>query len=132
MNMKRPKPPPAQKGRADAPRQPDGTERPAEKPKHPKHPESPRTATALRYDPGETGAPQVVASGRGQLAERIIALAEAHDIPLVNDPALAQTLSRLELNTEIPPELYLAVAQILAYVYRLDNAAAGPPLRPAG
>jgi flagellar biosynthesis protein len=88
-------------------------------------PETPRTATALRYTAGETEAPQVVATGRGQVAERIIALAEAHDIPLVNDPALAQTLSKLELNTEIPPNLYLAVAQILAYVYRLEGEARG-------
>jgi flagellar biosynthesis protein len=82
-----------------------------------------QTATALLYEPGQTEAPRVVATGRGRLAERIIALAEAHDIPLVNDPALALTLSRLELNTEIPPELYLAVAQILAFVYRLDSQA---------
>jgi flagellar biosynthesis protein len=98
----------------------------AETPKPPrsqKRPAPPQTATALLYEPGQTEAPRVVAIGRGQLAERIIALAEAHDIPLVNDPALAQTLSRLELNTEIPPDLYLAVAQILAYVYRLDSQA---------
>lgn len=81
----------------------------------------PHTATALHYETGKTEAPQVVATGRGQLADRIIALAEAHDIPLVNDPALAQTLAKIELNTEIPPNLYLAVAQILAYVYRLDQ-----------
>jgi flagellar biosynthesis protein len=74
----------------------------------------------------------VVATGRGQLAQRIIALAEAHDIPLVNDPALALTLSRLELNTEIPPDLYLAVAQILAYIYRLDDAARDTPPQPRG
>jgi flagellar biosynthesis protein len=89
----------------------------------PKRPEPRQTATALLYEPGQTEAPRVVATGKGQLAERIIALARAHDIPLVNDPALAQTLARLELNTEIPPELYLAVAQILAYVYRLDSQA---------
>jgi flagellar biosynthesis protein len=81
----------------------------------------PRSATALHFKTGETEAPQVVATGRGQLADRIIALAEAHDIPLVNDPTLAQTLAKLELNTEIPPNLYLAVAQILAYVYGLDQ-----------
>jgi flagellar biosynthesis protein len=68
----------------------------------------------------------VVATGRGALAERIIALAEAHDIPLVSDPGLAQTLAKLEVDTEIPPELYLAVAQILAYLYRLDREG-GPP-----
>jgi flagellar biosynthesis protein len=89
------------------------------------------TATALHYKSGETEAPQVVATGRGKLADRIIALAEAHDIPLVNDPALAQTLAKLELNTEIPPNLYLAVAQILAYVYRLDQEL-GPARAPSG
>ena len=87
----------------------------------PRQNEPPLTATALLYEPGDTEAPRVVAAGRGQLAERIIALAEAHDIPLVTDPTLAQTLSKMELNTEIPPELYLAVAQILAFVYRLDK-----------
>lgn len=87
---------------------------------------APLTATALKYKAGETDAPRVVATGRGGLAERIIALADAHDIPLVHDPALAQTLARLELNTEIPPNLYLAVAQILAYLYRVDGAAGGP------
>jgi len=95
-------------------------------PRKPDAGKSPRTATALRYEAGQTEAPQVVATGRGQLAERIIALAEAHDIPLVHDPALAQTLGRLELNTEIPPKLYLAVAQILAYVYRLEGEAGKP------
>ncbi|MEJ2641338.1 MAG: EscU/YscU/HrcU family type III secretion system export apparatus switch protein [Desulfosarcinaceae bacterium] len=85
-----------------------------------------RSATALRYDAQKSGAPEVVATGRGALAERIIALAEAHDIPLVSDPGLAQTLAKLEVDTEIPPELYLAVAQILAYLYRLDREG-GPP-----
>jgi flagellar biosynthesis protein len=85
-----------------------------------------RTATALKYDAQKSGAPEVVATGSGTLAERIIALAEAHDIPLVSDPGLAQTLAKLEVDTEIPPELYLAVAQILAYLYRLDQEG-GPP-----
>jgi flagellar biosynthesis protein len=80
-----------------------------------------RTATALRYDAERSGAPEVVATGSGALADRIVALAEAHDIPLVSDPGLAQTLAQLEVDTEIPPELYLAVAQILAYLYRLDR-----------
>jgi flagellar biosynthesis protein len=90
-----------------------------------------RTASALRYDARQSGAPEVVATGRGALAERIIALAEAHDIPLISDPGLAQTLANLEVNTEIPPELYLAVAQILAFVYRLDTerpSSANPPI----
>jgi flagellar biosynthesis protein len=71
----------------------------------------------------------VVATGHGTLAERIVALAEAHDIPLISDPALAQTLARLEVDTEIPPELYLAVAQILAYLYRLDSQSDPPTNR---
>ena len=102
-----------------APKDRSSTQTPAEK--RPETAKLPRTATALHYQSDETEAPQVVATGRGQLADRIIALAEAHDIPLVNDPALAQTLAKLEVNTEIPPNLYLAVAQILAYVYRLDQ-----------
>ncbi len=88
----------------------------------------PRTATALRYDTDTADAPRVTAAGSGYLAERIIALAKANEIPLVQDPDLAQTLARLGLNTEIPPNLYLAVAQVLAYLYRLD-AESPPPDR---
>ena len=82
-------------------------------------PPRPREATALRYEQGQS-APQVVATGRGLIAERIIAEARKAGIPLREEPALAEALARLPLDTEIPPELYTAVAEALAWAYRLD------------
>lgn len=84
-----------------------------------------RQAVALRYDPGVRDAPFVVAVGRGYLAERIIAAAREKGIPVHDDPALAAALSRLPINQEIPPELYLVVARILAYLLRAESRAAG-------
>jgi flagellar biosynthesis protein len=79
----------------------------------------PKEATALRYEPGQN-APQVVATGRGLIAERIIAEAREAGIPVREEPALAEALARLPIDTEIPPELYTAVAETLAWAYRLD------------
>jgi flagellar biosynthesis protein len=86
--------------------------------------ETPRIplAVALRYDAPE--APRVVAVGRGELGERIIAAAREHDIPLETNAPLAEALSTVELDTEIPVELYGAMATILAFIIR---AAAEPP-----
>jgi flagellar biosynthesis protein len=75
-----------------------------------------RLAVALRYT--EPDAPKVVAVGRGWLGEKIIAAAREHDVPLEENPALAEALSHIELDTEIPEELYLAIAEILAFVLR--------------
>ena len=77
-----------------------------------------RTAVALRYD-GD-GAPRVVAKGRGEIAERILAVAEEHAVPLHADRGLVELLSRIDLGDEIPPELYVAVAQVLAFAYSLS------------
>lgn len=76
-----------------------------------------RTAVALRYD--GHGAPRVTAKGRGYVAEEILALAREHSIPLHEDTALVSLLARLELNEEIPEKLYRAVAEVLAFAYRL-------------
>lgn len=78
-------------------------------------------AAALRYNPGEDQAPKVVAVGKGDLATAIERLAEEHNIPLYRDETLAHTLTELGLGTEIPPELYEAVAKILAHVAILDK-----------
>jgi flagellar biosynthesis protein len=80
------------------------------------------TAVALAYHPGVDSAPKVVASGSGKVAEQIVALAHEHDIPLYDDPALAAALSTVDLGQEIPPELYLIVAQVLRYIYRVIEA----------
>ena len=76
---------------------------------------------ALRYLPAKDQAPKVVAKGRGYLADKILELARQDDIPVRQDRNLLQVLSRLDLNEEIPPEVYKAVAEILAFIYRLSN-----------
>jgi len=84
----------------------------------------PRRAIALRY--AGTEAPKVIASGQGLVAERILELAEQAGVPVRRDPPLLQALSTLELGREIPEELYVAVAEVLAWAYRLDGRAADP------
>jgi flagellar biosynthesis protein len=81
----------------------------------------PLEAVALRYQPGEDPAPKLTAKGRGRIAERILELARQHNIPIRQDRNLVQVLSLLKLDEEIPPSVYRAVAEILAFVYRLGN-----------
>jgi len=83
----------------------------------------PKKAVALKYDQTLDRAPRVVAKGKNHLAEKIIAVARENDIPLVEDQNLAQILEALDLETEIPPELYRALAEVLAFVYRLNRQA---------
>ncbi len=79
-------------------------------------------AVALKYEMGEMPAPQVLAKGADFLAQKIRALAEAHGVPVVENPPLAQTLYReVEVGDYVPAELYQAVAEVLAYVYRLKG-----------
>ena len=80
-------------------------------------------AVALRYDQSRDSAPKVVAKGRGLIAQEIIALAKEHQVQVHEDADLAAVLSSLELAAEIPPELYQAVAEILSFVYRLNQLA---------
>ena len=75
----------------------------------------------MAYDPGSDSAPRVVASGQGHIAEQIIALAKENNIPVYDDPGLTAALSSVNLGQEIPPELYLVVAEVLAYIYRVAN-----------
>lgn len=82
-------------------------------------PVSRRLAVALRYT--EPEAPRVVAVGQGWLGEKIVAAAREHGVPLEENPALAEALSHIELDTEIPEELYVAVAEILAFVLRVGE-----------
>uniref|UniRef100_E6Q187 Flagellar biosynthesis FlhB n=1 Tax=mine drainage metagenome TaxID=410659 RepID=E6Q187_9ZZZZ len=78
------------------------------------------SAAALQYDPLKPGPPVVLASGKGRVAVEIVRIARERGIPLFEDAALAEALSRLELNESIPPELYAVVAEVLVFVYRLD------------
>jgi flagellar biosynthesis protein len=75
----------------------------------------PPLAIALHYN--GNGAPRVVAKGGGDVAERIIETAREHNVPLQEDAALASTLARLDIGREIPRELYVAVAQVLAFAW---------------
>ncbi len=77
-------------------------------------------AIALEYDP-ENEAPTVIASGKGQLATRIIEAAKGYRIPIHKDDSLAETLSRLDIGDSIPPELYEVVAEILVFVDTMDK-----------
>lgn len=78
-----------------------------------------KTAIALEYDPQEDEAPRVIASGRGEIADKILKLAQENQIPIREDPVLAQALSLVDLEDEIPTELYAVVAEVLGWVYRL-------------
>jgi len=78
-----------------------------------------RTAVALHYD--EKDAPRISAKGQAAIADEIIALARKHDIPLYEDKQLAALLSQMELGDEIPRELYIAVAEVLAFAYMLTG-----------
>ena len=78
-------------------------------------------AVALRYKPGLEQAPRVIAAGKGKIAEKIVRIAKEHNIHVHNDPDLVEMLSELELNSEIPPELYVVVSEILVFVYSLNR-----------
>lgn len=88
-----------------------------------RNPHESRQAVVLRYQPKNDPAPKLVAKGRGYLAEKILELARRYNIPVRHDKNLLQVLSRLDLNEEIPPEVYKAVAEILAFIYRVSNQA---------
>ena len=95
-----------------------------------------REAVALRYGSG-LGAPQVVAKGRGLLAETIIARAREAGVYVHESPELVQLLMAVDLDREIPPALYQAVAELLAWLYRLeqgtqDSPGGGTPEPPSG
>jgi len=82
-----------------------------------------RRATALRYEQGRR-APEIVATGAGLVADRILAAAQESGIPVRHDPALAEALAALDLGAEVPAALWTAVAETLAWAYKLDAHAA--------
>ncbi len=79
----------------------------------------PTTAVALQYD--GTGAPKVTAKGSFLVAERILELADEHGIPLHEDADLVTLLAQLDLGTEIPANLFIAVAEVIAFAYRVTG-----------
>jgi len=80
-----------------------------------------RMAASIRYDNKKDEAPRLTAKGRGILADKIIELARKHDVPIKEDPALVSILCRLDIDEEIPSELYRAIAEILAFVYSANE-----------
>ena len=78
-------------------------------------------AIAVKYDADKGKAPKIIATGKGFIAEEILKIADEHQVPLYEDPTLADLLSKLELESEIPSELYTIVAEILAFLYQLDK-----------
>ena len=80
-----------------------------------------RLAAALKYDSQKDAAPVVTAKGRDTIAEKIISIAKNNGIPIKEDPSLVEVLSKLDLDKQIPPVLYKAVAEILAFIYFLNE-----------
>ena len=78
-------------------------------------------AVALKYDVDKGKAPRIMATGKGSVAEMILQVAESNKVPFYEDDTLVDILSKLDLDTEIPPELFTLVAEILAFVYQLDK-----------
>ena len=80
-----------------------------------------KKAVALVYRPSQDNAPKVTAKGRGTVAERIIEAAREHGIPVKNDPDLLEVLSKIDIEEEIPPSVYVLVAELLAFAYSLNG-----------
>lgn len=84
------------------------------------------TAVALKYQPKSDNSPRITAKGKGKVAEKIIEIARENNIYIHNDPDLIEVLSQLDINDEIPPDLYVVVAELLAFVYSLNRTSPAP------
>ncbi|CAM4255901.1 MULTISPECIES: EscU/YscU/HrcU family type III secretion system export apparatus switch protein [Paenibacillus] len=82
-----------------------------------------KKAVALKYTPGQSEAPVVVAKGQGAVADMILQKAKENGVAVQEDAALVEVLSKLDLDQQIPPELYNLVAEILSFVYQSDRLA---------
>lgn len=80
-----------------------------------------KKAVAMRYKQGKDRAPKIVAKGQSKVAERIIETAKDHNVPIYEDPKLAEAISYVGLGDEVPENLYDIVAQVLSFVYQLDE-----------
>ncbi len=80
-----------------------------------------KKAVALEYELGQDRAPRVTAKGKGVVAEKILEIARENNIPLYHDNELVQVLEALDIDIEIPGELYRAVAEVLAFIYRMNK-----------
>jgi flagellar biosynthesis protein len=84
-----------------------------------------RKAVALRYQADKDSAPKVIAKGAGFVADKIIELARQNGVHVQEDHDLVEILSKLNVDSDIPENLYRAVAEVLAYVYRLNRSMKG-------
>ena len=75
-------------------------------------------AAALRYDASKNSAPKVTAKGEGKTAQKIIEIAKENDIPIKEDADLVELLGKVELDQEIPPEMYKAIAEVFSFIYK--------------
>ncbi|MEW9501321.1 EscU/YscU/HrcU family type III secretion system export apparatus switch protein [Jeotgalibacillus marinus] len=82
-----------------------------------------KEAVALTYNTDKDDVPVVIGKGKGKIAESILAKAHEHNIPIQEDPNLVELLGQLDINESIPAELFQAVAEVFAFVYRLDKVA---------
>jgi flagellar biosynthesis protein len=82
----------------------------------------PKAAVALGYDPAQDPAPRIVAAGQGDLAEALGRIAREHDVPIYEHHPLADALVGLRIGAVVPPELYAAVAEVMAFLWRLEHA----------
>ncbi|MEJ5172803.1 MAG: EscU/YscU/HrcU family type III secretion system export apparatus switch protein [Hydrogenothermaceae bacterium] len=80
-----------------------------------------KKAVALKYERVKDSAPKVVAKGKGKIAEKIIEVAKENGVYIKEDPDLVEILSTIEIDEEIPPQLYKAVAEILIFLYKIKQ-----------
>jgi len=80
-----------------------------------------KKAVALQYNREKNSAPKVTAKGEGKTAQKIIEIAQLHDIPLKEDRDLLEMLSKVELDQEVPHEMYKAVAELFSFIYKITK-----------
>lgn len=80
-----------------------------------------KSASVLKYEENQDVSPKLIAKGKGIVADHILKEAEKHEIPVRKDPSLTELLSQLEINQSIPEELYQAVAEVFAFIYKVDR-----------
>jgi len=95
-----------------------------------KKPEKQILAAALQYEQDKDKAPKITAKGKGLIAEKIIELAREKGIPIQQNPGLVQILCKLDIDEEIPVELYRAIAELLAFVYSINERRREIPYQP--
>lgn len=80
-----------------------------------------KKAVALRYNQKKENAPKVIAKGQGKIAERIIKIAEENELPIKKDEDLVELLTKIDIDKEIPQNLYKAVAEVFSFIYNITN-----------